>query len=71
MMHVVQSLNRRVAQFFLTNGLFGRSTRGPSAPASYGTAEGLQRLSEPAGSWARARTRRAGRPAEAVPARQA
>ena len=32
---------------------------------------GLQRLSEPAGSWARAGTRRAGRPAEAAPARQA
>ena len=53
--------------FFQPNGLFGRSARGPSAPASHGTAEGLQRL----GSWARAGTRRAGRPAEAVPARQA
>ena len=31
----------------------------------------LQRLSGPAGSWAQAGTRRAGRPADAAPARQA
>ena len=37
----------------------------------YGIATWLQRLSGPAGSWAQAGTRRAGRPADAVPARQA
>ena len=37
----------------------------------HGVATWLQRLSGPAGSWAQAGTRRAGRPADAVPARQA